>query len=1182
MTGDFAAPTQPVVGIGASAGGLQALTEFVSRLSPDTGACYVIVQHLSPDQNSIMDQLLQPNARLPVSQIKSGEEVTANHIYIVPPGHLLELQDDHFHLTERDTSEHLHRPIDHFFSSLAQTKGRDAYCVVLSGTGSDGADGVKRVKAGGGFALVQESQGARFPGMPDSAVATGLVDFVLPVGDIPGRLQDIMAHRGNLRNERLRERLRHDVEASLETIAERLSEVSGNDFSSYKPGTLVRRIERRMSLLRVESVKRFLSILKDDQQQAELLAQEFLIGVTQFFRDAEAFEQLRERVIAPLVARDQRNIRIWVPGCSTGEEVYSIAMLFMEEMDRQDRHHVLQVFGTDIDMPALVNARHGNFSTPAVEALGKERRERFFTASNGRYRAISTLRESCVFAPHNLVQDPPFSRLDLISCRNLMIYLSAQLQSQVIPRFHFSLRDGGHLFLGPSENIAGEDKLFDVVDKKNKIFKRNSDAQTRYSALRDPVPKVRSSSPSRLAEAGFSPSHASEVALDVLAEREFLRQHAAPFALISEDGNIEFLSQRMADFVRPAPGTPSNAIDAYLVRELRVPVRSALAEAVESGRIARMQDVLVERDDKLTSYDISVSPLQDESQHYLLSLDTVRRIETGSLSQAVERREQADRDMLETENFSLRRQLSAALQEYETSGQELKSSNEELLSMNEELQSSNEELETSREELQSINEELETVNAELQENNRQLTRANSDLKNLFESTDIAVLFLDRNFCVRNFTPATSDLFGIRARDIGRPILDLSWRVDYPSLHDDARQVDETLQPLEREVQVKASGETFLLRVKPYRTTENLIDGYVLSFVDITSRKNFEETLRRNEEDLARQYGELENLYDTTPVGLALVNRSYEWLRINETLAAINGYSVQEHQGKNHDQLLPDIAEIVEGIFDRVFETGEPVLGIEISGQTPASPGATRYWIGDFYPVRSNGEVFAVGVCVREVTEQAKMVEEIRQQNSRQKILLGELQHRVKNTLATISAVAKMLSRPGDSPQEFRRRFLERLAAISRTHDLLTDADWREVSLFDVLRKDLRPYEGKDGDLLNLTGPDLLLSPQQAMALGMATHELTTNSAKYGAISADGGRIDVQTRVDDRDDTRHVTIRWVERGGPKISAPPKTKGFGSVMIEDVLASDLGGQVAVEYAPDGLVVEIKFSDPRLETA
>ncbi|MEQ5872469.1 PAS domain-containing protein [Sagittula sp. NFXS13] len=1163
-------PVIPIVGIGASAGGLEALKTMIGRTSSHTGAAYVIVQHLAPDQKSILHELLQAQTDIPVAQICDGERIEANHFYVVPPGHVASIEDDHLKLTARDTDDAQHRPIDSFFASLAIARGRDAYCVVLSGTGSDGSAGLKEIKAAGGFALVQESKGARFPGMPDSAVATGLVDFILPVGKIAGRLDEIIQHRWELSKGDEFDTLQQEIKAALPRFAERLAEVAGNDFSDYKPGTLVRRIERRMTVLRLSDVEAFLAIL-DDEKEAQLLAQEFLIGVTQFFRDPQAFDALRELVVGPLLDTADGTIRIWVPGCSTGEEAYSLAMMMIEEMEARKDQRVVQVFGTDIDTPALVAARYGLFSANAVEKLSDERRDRFFHIENGQYRATPKLREMCVFAPHNLLQDPPFSRLDLISCRNLLIYLSASLQKQVIPRFHFSLRGKGHLFLGPTESLSGEERLFEVVDKTHRIFAKDPDARTTYSALLDAPRRPRALPKERLIEVPQA-----DVSLDLSREasvqREFLRGYAAPFALLSRTGDVLYLSEKMTGFVRPSQGASSTMLDAYLVAELRLPVRTALAKAEETGDVHKIENVVVTSEPRPRVFDVEVGP---NGSDFILVLTEARAFDASDLGTAVGERATADRDILETENVQLRKQLTTTLQECETSSQELKSTNEELMSMNEELQSSNEELETSREELQSINEELETVNAELQENNRLLTRANSDLKNLFESTDLAVLFLDREFCVRNFTPSTATLFGIRPRDIGRPISDLSSRIDYPDLEEDAHKVDETLQSFEREVVVKASGQTFLLRIKPYRTTDNRLDGYVLSFVDITQRKKYEETLKRNERDMAQQYAELENLYDTTPVGLSLVDRDLRYIRINDKLAKTNGFSREDHIGKTFKELLPDLEDDLRETYDQILATGEPVLNVDIEGETPASPGETRHWIGDFYPVLQGDEVFAIGTCVREVTDQTRMMNRIQSQNDQQKLLLGELQHRVKNTLATVGSISKMLLKGVDDPVVYQSRLEDRLGAISRTHDVLTDSNWTTATFSEIVENEAAPYQREDLERVRQTGPELNLSAKQALALGMAVHELMTNAAKYGALSVEGGHVVIETSHDAVDGSDHVRIVWKEYNGPKIETPPARTGFGSLILERVLKSDLSGEVIIEYCEDGLCFQVDFN-------
>ena len=1281
-----AAAAAPVVGVGASAGGLEALQALVGRISPDSGASYVVVQHLSPDHDSIMDQLLGARTTLPVVTIEDGARLAPDAIYVTPAGYEVTLRGGALRLHERVPSGGPRAPIDRFFRSLAEARGRDAYCVVLSGTGTDGTEGLKAVKAAGGFAVVQESADARFAGMPDSAAATGVVDFILRAEDIPARLDEIMDHRPSLDVEEERLALLAEIERRLPEFTTLLGRRHQHDFSGYKPGTLVRRIERRMALLRLCSAGSFLSRLEADHDEAQRLLQDFMIGVTRFFRDPEAFAALRDGVVAPLVEAEPDAIRAWTPGCSTGEEAYSVAMLFLEAMRTSGARMPLQVFGTDIDLAALGQARDGLFRPGAVEGVPPELLERYFRREDKGWRAVPLLREACVFAPHNLIQDPPYSRLDLITCRNLLIYMSSELQRRVIPRFHFALDRGGALFLGPSEGLAGEDGLFDLVDKQARVFRRNDEAPVHYTPLTDRSPRERRgfAQPAPRAAHEPRPGPSAEPSREKQAEHAYLTHHAKPFALVTSTGEVAYLSEAMTGFVRPARGEPSARIDAFLARELRAPVRGAIAEAAGSGREAFAPDVVVPDEGRGRLFDVSVSPVREAGDLFLLVLHPVRLRDGAAADASVEERQSEDRFLMERELAATRDQMLRLRDKHEQSAQEANSSHEELLAMNEELQSSNEEIETSREELQSINEELETVNAELSENNRRLVRANSDLKNLFESTDLATLFLDPSLCVRSFTPATAGLFGIKDRDVGRPIRDLSSRVDYPELEADAERVLRTLQVVEREVTVAATDETFILRMRPYHTTDDRLDGFVLAFYDITERKRHERQLARNERQLARQYGELETLYDTTPVGLSLMDRELRWLRINQRLAEINGFSVEAHIGRRQDELIPDIDGRIAEAQRKVFETGEGVGGIRVEGYTPKDPTRLRHWVVDYYPVVSDGEVFACGTCVREVTEEHALtrdlaesearlrqtvtrnpihfvqldgrgeivwaqgglpglpgasveeasegfgpelgaligrhvdelrgggaprvfdatlplpdgartfqvnldrfgadhgpdghtlvftdVTERRALEDRQAILLSELQHRVKNTLATVAAISRFLVRGAETPADHQRRLDDRLRAISRSHDLLTAADWRGSSLRDIVEAEAAAHADGSGGRIRVGPRDVTVAPREAVSMGMAIHELMTNAAKHGALSAEEGWIEIGMAEDGAGGPRRLV--WKERGGPPVTPPGERTGFGTFLIEKVLAADLQGRAGIEFEPDGLRCTIEL--------
>ncbi|MEN8842031.1 MAG: chemotaxis protein CheB, partial [Octadecabacter sp.] len=1126
-----------VVGIGASAGGLDALGDFLDGAEQFSGAAFIVVQHLSPDQDSMLHELLKPHTKMPIHVIVSGMHLAANQIFVAPPGKVVSIQGDNIVLNDRQAEESPHKPIDLFFTSLALERSHNAYCVVLSGTGTDGAAGLRAIKANGGFAFAQTPEDAGFAGMPESAIATGLVDVILPALAIAKHLADIIEHKRSQYISDAGEQLTQEIKAALPEISKIIAKWSGHNFTDYKPGTLVRRVERRMNLMRISDVSVFCEAI-NTESDARSLAQEFMISVTQFFRDPETFDALRRLVVGPLLDNASSTIRIWVPGCATGEEVYTLAILFHEEMDKRSEHKVLQIFGTDIDLGALYSARQGRYEGKTIAHLRDERVEKFFEADIGGFRVKQELRDACIFTPHNLLQDPPFSRLDLISCRNLLIYLNSEIQKKILPRFHFGLRKQGFLLLGSAEGIGSDEDLFDVEDKNHRIYRRNDQTIGSYSALTD----LKSRGEPRSAKAALAvqkpslPTVGSDVSRDILVEREYLRNHANPFGLISKMGEILYMSQSMTKYVQPASGRPSNHIEAYLAPELRLPVRQTLEQAVETGNVAIKQSVIVLDQVETHLFDITIAPSGGD---YLLKLSEVRTTEMSDLANVVDATLHSDRSFLEIENTQLRKQLAETLRQFENTGQDQKSLTEELTSMNDMLQSSNEELETSREELQSINEELETVNSELQANNRLLIRANSDLQNLFAATDIAVLFLDREHCVRSFTPRTDRLFGIRERDIGRPLKDLAYLVDYTKLEQDTSRVDQSLQMFEREVQSKDGTSIYLLRIKPYRTIDNRLDGYVLSFVDITD-------LKEKETQIAQQYGELENIYNTTPVGLSLIDRDFRWLRINDSLAEINGFSVAEHIGRTFNELLPDLDDLVSPMYNQVFETGEPVRNLEIKGETAAAPGVERDWIADFYPVRHDGEIFAIGACVREVTEQAQMVTEVKAQNELQKLLMGELHHRVKNTLTIISSISKFLLKGVDDPAVYQERLEDRLSAIARTHDLLTVSNWTSATVSGILESESKPYQTGRGHIIRMTGPDIQLSADQAMPFGMAIHELFTNAAKYGALSVETGVIFVNTFTDVKDGVSIARIEWRESGGPKIMKAPKNRGFGSLI------------------------------------
>ncbi len=1170
-----------IVAIGASAGGLEALQKLVSAIPAGSGLCYVIVQHLAPDHPSIMDQLLGAHSAIEVLKIEDGMRAQADTVFVIPAGPALTITDGVFRLHDDRKVKGVRTPIDRFFASVAEEAGRNAFCVVLSGTGSDGTAGLRAVKAAGGIAIVQESDTARFPGMPDSAVSTGLVDFVLPAERIPDRLIEIADHRARLGDSGLQQRLHEELSERLPEITALLRDVSGQDFTTYKPGTLLRRIERRMVLMRQRSVDGLIRELADNAEERDRLVQDFLIGVTRFFRDTEAFEVLRKEALEELFSRDPDKIRIWVPGCSTGEETYSIAMMVLDAIAEKDLRIPVQVFGTDIDGGALLHARQGLYSAQSAANIPEDKLERHFVAENGSFRASGELREICVFAPHNLLSDPPFSRLDLVSCRNLLIYLQAEGQNMILPRFHYALNQKAYLFLGPSESLGQQEDLFDTVSKTHRLFRRNDTAENRYTTLagQKSRPKQQATRTPSVSSSRVKKQETPTPSIDALAEARFLSLYAAPFAVINNSNSVVYLSEQMARFVKPSKGAPTAELDFYLARDLRVPVRAAITAVRENGAPAETRNVVLEDGGKQRLFDIMASPM-DDSGNVLIVLDEPRQPDTEVLKAAAKGQQYPGRETVEHELFSTRQQLESTLNEYETSSQELRTTNEELLSMNEELQSTNEELETSREELQSINEELETVNAELNENNAQLRRANSDIKNLFESTEVATLFLDSQLCVRGHTPRTTELFGIRERDTGRPFAELLQRFELDTLMEDIEEVGETLTILEREVAIPRTNQAFILRVRPYRTVDNRIDGYVLTFFDISERKQNEATLAKNARELERQYSELETLYDTTPVGLALVDREYRWIRINAELAQINGFPIEEHIGKRQEELIPDVHGQTRKIQEHVFKTGEARMGIEVIGFTPGDPDTERTWIADYYPVKSGNDVFAVGACVRDVTEERNLrrelalnLDRVAESEQRKSLLLAELQHRVKNTLASIAAITRFVGRSAVSVHDMQTKLINRLEAMSRTHDLLTNGEWSELSMRQLLRSEFAPFSDTADQKVSISGGDLVLNPEEALAVGLALHELVSNSVKHGALANDDG--EVKILIEQGTKTTRATFNWLETGS--FNGPEKNgrTGFGRFLLETAIEKQLNGTTSLEIG-DGRV-EFMLSFP-----
>ena len=834
-------PGFPIVGIGASAGGLEAFEEFFTQMPSDSGLAFVVVPHQSPSHTSLLPGLLQKCTSMPVLEVTDGLAVKPDTVYLALAGKNLALLNGRLHLMEPPSPDRLPLPIDYFFRSLAEDQKHRAIGMVLSGTGSDGTLGLKAIKGESGMTMAQEPQSAKYAGMPQSAIETGVIDYVCPPAQMP---EQILAYiRGpyltsipsGLGEEK-------DVGQFLHKVFVLLRDRTGNDFSLYKTNTIRRRIERRMNVHQIEAPKQYLRYLLANPHELDSLFQEILIGVTSFFRDPAAFEILANQGLPLLLDAkpDGDHVRVWVPGCGTGEEAYSLAILLREYMaHRKIRFHV-QVFGTDLDGQAIEFARKALYPAGIANDVTPERLHRFFTKEDGNYRVKKDIRDLVIFAQHNLLADPPFTKLDLLSCRNLLIYLEGRTQRRLFPLFHYALKDPGVLFLGSSETIGQfEEGLFETVDRKWKLYQRKAGTTDRTSLEGFPVGGIKAV---RESLAGVDRSLPGPTpSIPDLVETMLLEQYAPASVIVNERGEVVYIHGRTGTYLEPAPGQP-NLILLNMAREgLRHDLATALHQVTTQDKEVVRQGVHVKTNGTFVSVDLAVKRIDEpEPLRGLYQVTFASKPEGPASSIKGKKKPSVKRDVAPSpgvlhELRYTKQRLQRTIEALQTSNEELKSTNEELQSTNEELQSTNEEMETSKEELQSLNEELVTVNAELQGKIDELSSTNDDLDNLLNSTDIATVFLDNDLNIKRFTPAVKKIINLITTDVGRPLADIASKLSRDRLIEGAQHVLRTL--VFQEVEVQASdGEWYLIRILPYRTARNTIDGLVITFLNITETK----------------------------------------------------------------------------------------------------------------------------------------------------------------------------------------------------------------------------------------------------------------------------------------------------------------------------------------------------------
>jgi two-component system CheB/CheR fusion protein len=846
----------PIVGIGASAGGLEALEQFLRHVPAGSGMAFVIVQHLDPTHKGIMPELLQRATGMKVTQVKDRTTVRPDCVYVIPPNKDMSILHGVLHLLTPTASRGLRLPIDFFFRSLAQDQQEHSLGVILSGMGSDGTLGLRAIKEKAGVVLVQEPTTAKFDSMPRSAIDAGLADIVGPVDELP---EKILAYLQRIPLvARTKVALEDKTQSALEKVLVLLRAHTGNDFSFYKRNTLYRRIERRMGIHQINKMTGYVRYLQENSQELDLLFKELLIGVTNFFRDPAAWDQLRALAIPTLLASRApgQALRAWVPGCSTGEEAYSLAIVLKEAVEelKPKGKFTIQIFATDLDRDAIDKARQGVFPANIAADVSEERLKRFFNKEGRGYQVHKEIRDMVIFAPQNIIMEPPFTKLDILSCRNLLIYLTPEVQKKLIPLFHYSLTPGGILFQGSSETIGDYTDLFAPLSGKSRLFRRIESVLRPEQIV---FPSSFSAGPPN--GTGTLPAPKPSASLQSLADQLVLQRYALPTVLTNDKGDIFYVSGRTGKYLEPAAGKANWNLFAMAREGLRHELARAFPEALRQKESVVLHGLKVGTNGGEQHVDVTLQRFDEpgplQGLVVIIFTDVAALVSAKAAGWSAKPHAHSSRlTELEQELLHVRSESRATHEEMQTSQEELRSANEELQSTNEELQSTNEELTTSKEEMQSMNEELQTVNTELQAKVDELSRAGNDMKNLLDSTDIATLFLDKDLNVRRFTPQTTKIIKLIAADAGRPITDLASELRYPELAGDAREVLRKLASVEKSISAR-DGRWFTVRIMPYRTLDDRIDGVVITFANITVAKTLEAKLRSNQSVLERHVAE---------------------------------------------------------------------------------------------------------------------------------------------------------------------------------------------------------------------------------------------------------------------------------------------------------------------------------------
>ncbi len=1183
-----------VVGVGASAGGLEAFKQFFAAMPPDSGMVFVLIQHLDPTHQSLTAELLGKHTAMPVVEVEDAMRVEPNRVYVIPPNAYLTMSGETLHLSEPAERRGLRMPIDFFFRSLADDQQERAIGIILSGSGTDGTLGVREIKAAGGMVMVQTPETTGFDGMPRSAIGTGMVDYVSPIEKMPEVLSRYVRHwyvNGAVPSPPVVEKAPDNLHAIIGLLRAHVR----YDFSCYKKGTLTRRVQRRMGLTHIEKMGEYVQFLRQNKEEVNALYKDLLISVTNFFREPEAWEALARQVIAPLVREhdNETPVRVWVPGCATGEEAYSLVILLSEELQAADKACGLQIFASDIDLDALAFARAGTYPENIAADISPERLRHFFIKGEHTYRINKEIREAVVFAEQHVVSDPPFSKLDLISCRNLLIYLEVEVQQKILSLFHFALREGGYLFLGGSETVSQRNGLFQAVSRKRRIYERIGPVG--YTKVE--LPAKGADTPPLVAEARVAAVERRAQRLSVVAQQLVLQRFAPACVLVNRKVEVLYLNGPVDHYLQLPSGELGADLIAMARPGLRTRLRTAVREAIQADKAVAVGGVRIKRNGEYFAVRVAVEPLRHppEAQGFLLVAfdeeDGDHRPRLAHLEPPEPPREEpetgADYEaiihQLEEELRTTREDLQSTVEELDTSNEEFMASNEEVTSVNEELQSTNEELETSKEELQSLNEELQTVNNQLEQKVAELEATNNDLNNLLVSTDIPTVFLDRHFCLKRFTPATKRLVRVIETDAGRPIRDFALSFTDPELLADAERVLQQLAPIEREVDA-TDGRYYLRRILPYRTGDDRIVGVVITFDDITSRKGHERALERLAEELDERVrertAELEaanaalreseqrfrTMADSAPVMIWISGPDKGCTYFNKPWLDFRGRSMEEELGDGWaERLHPDDR---QRCLDTYFTAFDARLPFEMEYRLRRHDGEYR-WVLDTGVPRTVSRGFEgfIGSCV-DITERKRMERSIAELAEEERQRLGrELHDTLGQQMSAIGMLAAALASelPTGTPAADQAARLEstvdqakaQLAAVFRgLFPVHVDAQGLRLALEGLAQEMTElhqiPYR------FEVEGHAEVENNFAATQLYLIAREAAHNAARHA------GADEIVIRVEEHDGVQ-VSVR--DNGvGIRPKAAKERRGFGMDIMRHRCAL-AGGILQIESPPDG---------------